>query len=199
MMPPQTSITEFPFFTFLFADLHAHLMAIPFDVAILGVGLALVLATDEGDAEPRASDRLTSWLGVAVLGLLVGALRPINSWDYPPFLLIGVVVIFIGERAEERTSGLAGDAQKGDCEGGGPGGAIDRVLLPVLAELPPVLQGLPRLRRRRRPSTSTWRISACSSSPRARWSSPMGWRFFRRRPMRRVAVLHPRPRRARWR
>jgi YYY domain-containing protein len=103
MMPPQASITEFPFFTFLFADLHAHLMAIPFDVAILGVGLALVLARSGGRGEDAASggQRATRWLGVVVLGLLIGALRPINSWDYPPFLLMGMAAILIGEWAIE--------------------------------------------------------------------------------------------------
>jgi len=101
MMSPQSSITEFPFFTFLFADLHAHLMAIPFDVAILGVSLALVL-TNRKDMPNARLRQLVSWLGVGVLGLLIGALRPINSWDYPPFLLIGVAAVFIGEWAEER-------------------------------------------------------------------------------------------------
>ncbi len=100
-MPPlMSAITEFPFFSFLFADLHAHVMAIPFDVVIVGVGLSLVL----GDRKELPNGRLrslTSWLGVALLGLLVGALRPINSWDYPPFLLISVLIIFIAERANE--------------------------------------------------------------------------------------------------
>ena len=107
MMAPQISITEFPYFTFLFADLHAHLMALPFDVLTLALAFALVAAP-----RSRQGARLFvldgGWLLLAVLALVVGSLRWINSWDYPPFLLFAVAAVFLGERAQEgRLTGRA--------------------------------------------------------------------------------------------
>ncbi|HLF71014.1 MAG TPA: DUF2298 domain-containing protein, partial [Dehalococcoidia bacterium] len=94
MMPPTISITEFPYFSFLFADLHAHMMAIPFQLLSIGLGLVLVFS----DREP--AERRT-WALVALIGLLVGGLRWLNSWDYPPFLLLALTAVAIGERRLE--------------------------------------------------------------------------------------------------
>ena len=82
-------ITEFPFFTFLFADLHAHMMVIPFTLLVLGVGLCLVVGLRNGGA---------GWLvSVAfVLALALGALWAINSWDYPSYLLLVLGLISMG-------------------------------------------------------------------------------------------------------
>ena len=85
-------ITEFPFFTFLFADLHAHMMVIPFTLLALGLGLALVAGLRDGGVSWAVAS------GVA-LALALGALWAINSWDYPSYAililgLVGVAALF---------------------------------------------------------------------------------------------------------
>ena len=85
-------ITEFPFFTFLFADLHAHLMVIPFTLLTLGLGLCLVAGLRNGGRGWLVALSLT-------LAVTVGSLWAINSWDYPSYLLlvmglIGLAVLF---------------------------------------------------------------------------------------------------------
>ncbi len=95
--PPGNEITEFPFFTFLFADPHAHLWALPFTVLCIGICAALILGI-----ESRAG-RDSFWsaeqlLRIAILGIAIGALRLLNTWDYPTYLLFGVATVAIGER-----------------------------------------------------------------------------------------------------
>ena len=74
-------ITEFPFFTFLFADLHAHMMAIPFTLLVIGLGLNLVVGLSH-------QGRAWTFVASIALALALGALWVVNSWDYPSYLIL---------------------------------------------------------------------------------------------------------------
>ncbi|MDA0769232.1 MAG: DUF2298 domain-containing protein [Chloroflexi bacterium] len=93
--PPGHEITEFPFFTFLFGDLHAHMMSMPFTILSLGIGLAIVMAATNrikpGFLDPVGLGRLI------LLGVAVGSLRLINAWDFPTYLIIAATAILLSE------------------------------------------------------------------------------------------------------
>jgi len=97
---PNT-INEFPFFSFLFADLHPHLMAMPLGLLILALcGLLLQ------DAEARASRRVSV---VVLLALTLGAVGITNTWDLPIYVLISAaVLIYLGCRRHGARGGLCG-------------------------------------------------------------------------------------------
>ncbi len=79
------AITEIPFFTFLYGDLHAHMIAMP----LLFIAMAFVLneALLAGrDPRSRAARFLALALGAGTVGLL----RATNTWDWITFMLLGV-------------------------------------------------------------------------------------------------------------
>ena len=78
-------ITEFPYFTFLFADLHAHMMTMPFALLALALGFAALLGVARSG--PKS---VWTWACVALMGLAVGSLWTINSWEYPAYALLMV-------------------------------------------------------------------------------------------------------------
>ena len=73
---PDT-INEFPAFSFLLGDLHAHVLALPFTVLALAFAMQVALSGPRGDLLWRAvAEALAA-------GLAVGMLYAINSWSYP--------------------------------------------------------------------------------------------------------------------
>jgi len=88
---PGNEITEFPFFTFLFADLHAHLIAIPFTLLALALAVSLFLRT-----QLSGTTWFEHWGGAVALGLAVGALRIMNAWDWPVYLALAGGAVIVG-------------------------------------------------------------------------------------------------------
>ncbi len=98
---PNT-INEFPAFSFTLADLHAHVLALPFAALAIGIALNLLLARERGLAAFGAG-RL--WpLGLLVSGVTLGGLYVINGWDLPTYLGLGLLALALQQwLAHERT------------------------------------------------------------------------------------------------
>ena len=99
------TINEFPFFTILFGDLHAHLLAMPLTTATVIVAIAFASGAARASIDPT---RIFATLGglrraaafAAIGGLLTGSLLASNTWDYPPAtaLLIFAALVAIMPR-----------------------------------------------------------------------------------------------------
>ncbi|MCX6031357.1 MAG: DUF2298 domain-containing protein, partial [Chloroflexi bacterium] len=108
------------FFTFTYADLHAHMVALPLTLLGLAIAVALVRNRDWileiGDSgesanlqSPISNTEPSPWcitlpelLPILLLGLVAGALRATNTWDFPTYLLIGLAALCVLEAMRRR-------------------------------------------------------------------------------------------------
>lgn len=79
-------IDEFPAFSFILADMHPHVLALPFAVLALGLALNVILSQ-----QAPGRDQLVFY------GLLLGALVFLNTWDGPIYM-----VLLVGAEAVRR-------------------------------------------------------------------------------------------------
>ncbi|MCK4937768.1 MAG: hypothetical protein KAR85_04095 [Methanosarcinales archaeon] len=90
---PNT-INEFPYFSFIQADLHAHMIAIAFQLLMIALLLNLLLQDKEYNKP-----------ALAVIVLLLGFMFPLNSWDYPTYAIFFVIVMLAWRIRVSATSG----------------------------------------------------------------------------------------------
>ena len=103
---PHT-ITEFPDFSFLLADLHAHLLALPYTVLAIGIALHFWLSPPKRGLAAFGEGGVS----LIVAGLSIGALYLINGWDLPTYLFLELLAIIMHQwnahgRAFSRELGL---------------------------------------------------------------------------------------------
>lgn len=87
-------IDEFPFFSYLLADMHPHVLAMPF--TLLAIALALNLFLDNGSYKD-SSHRLVDWFkqaGFWLTALVLGSLAFMNTWDFP--IYVGLYCLILG-------------------------------------------------------------------------------------------------------
>jgi YYY domain-containing protein len=94
-------ITEFPLFTFIYADLHAHMLVMPLTLLALAWAVSFALATPESR---KWWQRLVVWLSG---GVIFGAIYPTNTWDYPGYLALACAAILFANYRKQKTLNLA--------------------------------------------------------------------------------------------
>ncbi len=91
----QEVIDEFPFFSFLHADLHPHVLAIPFVLLAIGVALHIYLGGWREQTNPFGFSLYISKIGLLFTALVLGGLAFLNTWDILPAaaLTLGAYVL----------------------------------------------------------------------------------------------------------
>ena len=86
---PHPVITEVPFFSYLYGDLHAHNIVIPF--AVLFIALLYNMVKEDS---LKKGYKIVLYL--FFLSLFLGSMWPMNTWNYPPMVILTFVVLCIG-------------------------------------------------------------------------------------------------------
>ena len=89
---PPLSINEFPYFSVLYGDMHAHTLAQPFAMLLIGIVASLYIAQP---VKPFEWGRDLPSLAAA--GFLLGGIAYLNTWEVPTWvLLIGIALLTRG-------------------------------------------------------------------------------------------------------
>ena len=84
-------ITEFPFFTFIYADPHAHYFSLSLTTLILTVILSLVFFFKK-----QSKSLIKFGLNIIFAGIVVAMIYMTNTWDYPVYLTFTAIALICG-------------------------------------------------------------------------------------------------------
>lgn len=77
----KDTINEYPMWSYLFADLHAHVLVMPFSLTFIALTLVMARRRDEPQ-RPSAAALF------ALLGFTLGAIMVTNGWSTPTYVLL---------------------------------------------------------------------------------------------------------------
>jgi YYY domain-containing protein len=85
--PGYSDFYEFPVFTFIYSDLHAHMIALMLTVLVISWALSVLLS------KARWDNPVNAVIGFFLGGLIIGSLKPTNTWDFYTYFALGAVVL----------------------------------------------------------------------------------------------------------
>lgn len=94
---PSPVITEMPFFSYLYGDLHAHNIVIPITVlaAALVYNLMKSPNTTLSFVKSFGENRMEAGINIFVLSVVTGSMLAINTWNFPPVAIFLMLSLFM--------------------------------------------------------------------------------------------------------
>lgn len=84
-----STINEFPYFSVLYGDMHAHTLAMPFAMLLIGVIASIYLSNTQGPFKWK-----WDWKTLVTAGFIFGAIAFLNTWEIPTWLiLLGIAMM----------------------------------------------------------------------------------------------------------
>ncbi len=102
----RDTINEFPFWSFLFADLHAHVMVMPLTVTFVALMVRWVRSRVMSPPEPLPTSNAVTL--IVLLALTLGAITTTNTWSMPTYLLLLGYMLTTIWLTESEHRGVAG-------------------------------------------------------------------------------------------
>ncbi len=101
------TINEFPFWSFLFADLHPHVIDMPIAMCMLGILAALFLSIKQPEStiEIKAQRRERALLYL-IAAFIFGTIACVNPWDVPVYVFLLAATLLIQLILEKRPSSI---------------------------------------------------------------------------------------------
>ena len=80
-------ITEFPLFSFIYSDLHAHVIALMITILAIAWALSVLLS------KARWKNPLNAGIGLFLGALVIGVIKPTNTWDFYTYVILCSAVL----------------------------------------------------------------------------------------------------------
>lgn len=84
------SINEFPYFSVLYGDMHAHTLAMPFAMVAIGLVASFYMAPVSKPFQWN-----NDWTTLLFLGFLIGSIAFLNTWELPTWVILFVLALLV--------------------------------------------------------------------------------------------------------
>ena len=86
------TINEFPFFTSMWGDVHAHFVSFLFQILVVILLYNFILSKKK-NFKIFGKNKFHIILSLIVFSMVLGILLPTNTWDYPTYAILSMIVL----------------------------------------------------------------------------------------------------------